>query len=790
MEKKPARGKKPDNTITPENVDSLFNGGNFNIGVLLGNESGGLVDLDLDWPEARTVASVMFNTFPVFGRPGARSSHRLVRCRNAKKSVKFQLPTDVLDARLPDEHALVVLEVRANGHTMFPPSIHPNGENVTWEKFEKPQEVEWSDLRKRAGLAAFLSVCIRFWPGQGCRDDAAMALAGVLLKAGLSPEKADEATRYVARQADDEEYEHRGKAERTAERLAAGEPTTGMSRLLELMGLPKSCLATFREWLELPQSNSARYPVAIAVPGNERGGRREITYLPSELVRVVNESEQALIEAGTAIYQMSGRLVRPIRLEGAAAGKGTSTSQGALVLREVTEFWLKESFMRAADYYAPSKGKDGTGLTPTYAPIDLARHYIAREGDWQVPVLRAVVEAPTLRFDGSLIQDEGYDADSGLLIDTRGVAFPQVPDSPTEGQAFEALALLKDVFRDFPFDRTEKGCPSRSVALSAVLTALCRRTLRTAPMHAFSAPTMGTGKSLLADIVSLIATGRTPACVSQGKNDEEEEKRLLSILMQGDGIIVYDNVERPIQGDALCSILTQEAWQSRQLGSNKQVRVLTNALFLATGNNLVFKGDMTTRAIMCRLDAKVEAPETRRFDRDLRKEVPRLRPQLVSAGLTILRAFIVAGRPGLKDLQPFGRFEDWSDLVRGALVWLGEADPCDSREHILSQDPEKEELFAVLDAWKCAIGVGGPYWTASEIIIKARSETEDYTFLYALESVCRRGLNARSLGRYLAKFDGRIVGGLRLSHRPDPKKGGDYRVEQVVAPDPQLRIPV
>ena len=134
------------------------------------------------------------------------------------------------------------------------------------------------------------------------------------------------------------------------------------------------------------------------------------------------------MEAGTAIYQMSGRLVRPIRLDLAAAGRGTGTSPGALVLREVTEFWLKESFMRAADYYAPSKGKDGSSVTPTYAPIDIARHYLAREGDWKIPVLRAVVEAPTLRSDGTLLQEEGYDAESGLLVDTRGVAFPRVPD--------------------------------------------------------------------------------------------------------------------------------------------------------------------------------------------------------------------------------------------------------------------------------------------------------------------------------------------------------------------------
>src|SRR5215210_8233988 len=141
---------------------------------------------------------------------------------------------------------------------------------------------------------------------------------------------------------------------------------------------------------------------------------------------------------------------------------------------------------------------------------------------------------------------------------------------------------------------------------------------------------MGTGKSLLADIV---ATGRPAAVMSQGKSEEEDEKRMLSVLMQGDPIVVIDNVERPVQGDALCSILTQEVWQSRQLGASKQIQVPTNVLFLATGNNLAFRGDMSTRAVLCRLDANMEEPETRRFRRDLRKDLPGLRPELVVAAL-------------------------------------------------------------------------------------------------------------------------------------------------------------
>jgi hypothetical protein len=91
-----------------------------------------------------------------------------------------------------------------------------------------------------------------------------------------------------------------------------------------------------------------------------------------------------------------------------------------------------------------------------------------------------------------------------------------------------------------------------------MLTAVCRKMLRTAPLHGFTAPTMGTGKSLIADVVAMIATGREAPVMSQGSSEEEDEKRLLSVLMQGDPVVVIDNVTRPVTGDALCSILTSE----------------------------------------------------------------------------------------------------------------------------------------------------------------------------------------------------------------------------------------
>ena len=252
---------------------------------------------------------------------------------------------------------------------------------------------------------------------------------------------------------------------------------------------------------------------------------------------------------------------------------------------------------------------------------------------------------------------------------------------------------------------------------------------------------MGTGKTLAQDAVSLIATGRLTTAMSQGAN-EEDEKRLFSVLLQGDQILLIDNVKRAIEGDALCTILTQSTWQCRVWGRARKVEVPTNVLMLASGNNLTFKGDMITRALLCKMDAGIEKPEIRRFDVDLKAEIPKRRPELVAAGLTALRAFVVAERPGLRDLEPFGRFEEWSNLVRGALVWLGEPDPCKTRAYIAVDNPEHSDLGQLLAADCGDSRGGGPPMSLfmsrhrTEFLRMPLIRSEQRTTLVSSETIC------------------------------------------------------
>src|SRR5215813_1272359 len=99
-------------------------------------------------------------------------------------------------------------------------------------------------------------------------------------------------------------------------------------------------------------------------------------------------------------------------------------------------------------------------------------------------------------------------------------------------------------------------------------------------------------------------------------------------------------------------------------------------VWLASGNNMQFQGDVARRVVPIALDPKMERPEERTdFKHNpLLPWVEQERPRLTIAALTILKAYFTASCPA-QDIAPLGSFEAWSNLVRQALIWADEADP-------------------------------------------------------------------------------------------------------------------
>ncbi|MBF0262723.1 MAG: hypothetical protein HQL97_12925 [Magnetococcales bacterium] len=484
------------------------------------------------------------------------------------------------------------------------------------------------------------------------------------------------------------------------------------------------------------------------LPANDNDHRPIIRCDQGEMHRIVEEAEMALKDADL-VFQQNGRLVRVVRLP---VGGTDATNNAALSIQDVDPNWLGMELARVArweKFIGTSKSYRSTDV-----PVDVSKAVLANAGNWPFPHLEAVIEAPTIRPDGSLLNRPGYDPKTGLYFDPNGTEFPPIPSNPTKADAEHALVVLKEVLEEFPFVDDHH----RSVGLSAILTVLVRRSLRSAPMFGISAPKMGSGKSLLADVITMIGTGHSAQVMSQVTNPEDERKRIFSLLLNGDAVAVIDNVEKPIESDALCSVLTEANFLDRVLGKSETRKAPCLTTWIATGNNLRFKGDISTRVLICRFDARVERPEEREFKKDLRVWIKEYRPKLVQAGLTILRAYVEAGKPRL-EIKPFGRFEAWSDMVRSPLIWLGEPDPCATRIEAEASDPVREHLVVLLIAWHNTFE--GKAMTCKEVL-----HERDLSIKSNLaEAIAQLPLNphidtARALGDFLSKHKERIEDGM------------------------------
>jgi hypothetical protein len=498
--------------------------------------------------------------------------------------------------------------------------------------------------------------------------------------------------------------------------------------------------------------------------------RPTIRIAAGEIERIVDETELALIKAGRGLYQRDGKIVF-VSYSPARTNKGEDTLTIQILERGEHALLLDMSAAANFERFDKRANKWVSADPPMTIVLALKEHGL---GKLRFPVLHGVVTAPTMRADGSILSMPGHDAATGLLFDPRGAVFPKIPDRPTRADAKSAFALLNGLIDTFPFE-TEND---RAVALSAILTACVRRSLPTTPLHAFSAPTAGTGKSKLADVACVIATGFKASPIGQRTGEDELEKALGAKLMTGAPFIAIDNCTQPLSGDLLNSMLTQDEVSPRILGKSEAPSVSTGAFVTATGNGLVIKGDLIRRTLLCRIDAKVEQPENRPFKCDPVMEAMERRPAFIVAALTMLRAYHVAGQPAKP--TPLGSFEAWSDLVRGALMWVGAADPVETMNKLRKSDPVLEVLRAVMGQWREAFGVFESA-TAAEAIREATATEPDPNgppgkfclvrpdFRDALMTVAGRGgqISGRALGNWLQASAGRIVDGHRFERMGD-----------------------
>lgn len=310
---------------------------------------------------------------------------------------------------------------------------------------------------------------------------------------------------------------------------------------------------------------------------------------------------------------------------------------------------------------------NGPAVVGVFPPSDLARAIVNR-GKWPFPPLHGVVEIPVLREDGTILDSPGYDRASGLFYIPNG-KIPKIKTYPTKQDAEDAGRFVVDVLSDFPF-QDDAG---RDNAVGLLLTVVVKEFVGLAPMALIDAPAQGTGKGKLAQLVSIVATGRELPVATEVKEDDEWRKQITSTLLADCPVVIIDNVERTLASPHLAAVLTSPEWQDRLLGRSETLRLYARAVWIATGNNIRLGGDIPRRSYWIRLNAQMARPWTRDprgFKRELPSWAIEHRSDIVAALLTMARAWFLADKPDWSG-RPLGSYEKWSKVVGGILEFCG-----------------------------------------------------------------------------------------------------------------------
>ncbi|MFB1490779.1 MULTISPECIES: hypothetical protein [unclassified Thiocapsa] len=367
----------------------------------------------------------------------------------------------------------------------------------------------------------------------------------------------------------------------------------------------------------------------------------------------------------------------------------------------------------------------------------------------------------------------------------------EIPDNPTRADAAAACEAMYQAVETFPFVSTA----DQSACLAAIMTGLSRRTMPAAPLIAINANTPASGKTLLANVVAAVATGRPASPMTVAKDPAELEKRVDAALLDADAFILLDNISFPIRSDALCVCATDSTKVIRVLGSSRSIRTPISSLFILTGNNLSLLGDLARRILMIRLDAGCERPELRTFARDAMQTIRDRRAELIAAALTVSVAYFRAGCPparpdpeGRETVSPYGSFGDWDRMIRRPLIWAGMPDPLDAVGDLRQEDHEFIAMRDLLRAWHeiyddAPVTAARAAQDAAEFIgggltPAARKAPALHDAMSAMGIDPRTG-GSRELGYRLRAWQGRIIGGLRLDRDRKTMTGIAYAVRRI-----------
>ena len=425
-------------------------------------------------------------------------------------------------------------------------------------------------------------------------------------------------------------------------------------------------------------------------------------------------------------------------------------------------------------------------------PLDVVRD-LAALPEWNtIPPLAGIIECPTVLADNTLITAPGYNQSTRLFYaPSPGLKLPSIPDSPTKEDVSHAIEVIEEVFIDFPFVDNASRANTYAALFSLVLRPMISGAV---PLALIDKPQAGTGASLIAEGIAIIATGRHAAMMTAPRDDAEWKKTITSTLRQGRTVAIVDNVEQKLFVPSLAGVLTSSVWTDRLLGYSENITLPHRLVWLVTGNNVQLGGDLPRRCYWIRMDAKSARPWQREGFKhpNLLGWLQTERGRILAAILTLARAWILAGKPRPdKDVPKMGGFDGWRDTVGGILQYC----------EIPSFLGNVEQMYATADAdtpqWEIFFKEWYQIWgdrgvTVAELT-RTMQESNDSTqrtfadnsLLDTLPDVLADAWSgkknfSRVLGKALARMNERVfTNGLQLSKGDKEHQAVSWRVKKI-----------
>lgn len=378
--------------------------------------------------------------------------------------------------------------------------------------------------------------------------------------------------------------------------------------------------------------------------------------------------------------------------------------------------------------------------------------------------LDRISHAPFVRPDGTVVTEPGYDESTRtLLLPDEVFAGLEVPEDPSAEEIEAARELiLSEWLGDFPFDTDT----DRANVLGLIITPAIRGMAPKVPLAVVDGLQMGVGKNLLADSILTVYTGAAAEPMNWVSEPDELRKQITAAFRTGAEFFVFDEAHT-LEGAPLAQALTAETWQDRILGVSTMANFPNVITWMSLGNNVQVRGDLTRRVYRIALRPTYSNPQDRKAETfrhpgqsglDLGSWTRKHRRELMTAILTLVRAWFAKGAPRPKRGVSFGSFEVWERITGGIVETAGLTGFLDNLKVWRSESDFDTQYWAGHLGWLRGEFGDEPFRTA-QVREKALQDPAGYLAPPKLDDPADKGYG-KALGEAYSRLRGRRYDGL------------------------------